>query len=170
VAYTITLTNGTVLTTVMDQTVDTTTPLVLIGRNYAGYGQYVANDLVHLLENFANTSPPVNPLVGQIWWSSVNKALEVWDGTSWHYAGLPTDGVLDQTNLTLKNGSLSLINTACPSGQQRWRIRVSNDPPYVGMLVFEMMSDAGDTILATVMALDGVHNLIKGLVTAAQYS
>ena len=55
-AYTITLSNGTLLTTIQDGTVNqTSTSLALIGKNYAGYGTFLNSDLVHMLENFART-------------------------------------------------------------------------------------------------------------------
>ena len=51
-AYTVNKTTGTVLTTISDGTIDTTTNLTLIGKNYAGYGEFLNENLVKLLENF----------------------------------------------------------------------------------------------------------------------
>ena len=85
-SYTINLTNGTNLIPegVSDGTVDTShTSLVLVGKNYAGYGQFLNTNFVRLLENFANTSSPANPLKGQLWWDSRNNILKVYSGTSW---------------------------------------------------------------------------------------
>ena len=77
-AYTITLTDGTLLTTIPDGTINTSnTSLALPGRNFAGYGQYVATDFVHSLENFASTSPPENALVGQLWYDTNISGLRV---------------------------------------------------------------------------------------------
>jgi hypothetical protein len=168
VAYTITLSNGTVLTTVTNESVDTSTSLTLIGRNYAGYGEAIANDLVHLLENFSNSTSPSTPLSGQLWWNSTSQMMEVWTGTQWINVGLPADGVLDQ-DITIKDHSLILINTLCPINRRKWRLRVSNTAPYIGMLVFEALND-DDTVRNTVMALDGVNNIINGLITSAEYS
>jgi hypothetical protein len=78
-SYTITKTNGTTLGTILDGTINTTTTsLTLIGRNYANYGQIVVNDLVGLLENFAYSSSPDNPIVGQLWWDTTNNVLKVY--------------------------------------------------------------------------------------------
>lgn len=67
-AYTIIKSNGTVLTTIPDGTINTTsTSLALPGRNYSGWGQSYDTNFVHLTENFADTTPPPNPLKGQIW-------------------------------------------------------------------------------------------------------
>src|SRR4051812_40795030 len=82
-AYSIVLSNGSVLTTVSDNTVDhSTTALALVGRNYPGYGAFIANDFVHLLENFASGIAPDSPLAGQLWWDSTNAAMMVWTGAT----------------------------------------------------------------------------------------
>ena len=69
---------------VADNTKNTrSTSLTLIGRNYPGYGQAIAEDLVHLLENFASSTPPNNPIEGQLWFDTSdpnNKRLRVNDG------------------------------------------------------------------------------------------
>jgi hypothetical protein len=90
-AYTINLTNGTEIIAggLSDGSVDTSaTSLTLIGKNYAGYGEILNENLVHLLENFASpnsgaTSGPPNPLAGQLWWDTTNNILRVYSGTSW---------------------------------------------------------------------------------------
>lgn len=82
-AYTIVKSDGTVLTTIADGTINTTnTSLALPGRNYAGYGQSQDTNFVHILENFADISPPPNPLQGQLWFNKNNSTLYV----------CPTDG------------------------------------------------------------------------------
>lgn len=82
-AYTIVKSNGTVLTTIPDGTINTTsTSIGLPGRNYAGYGQTLDTNFVHQLENFADTTPPANPLAGQLWYDTNSSTLKV----------CPTDG------------------------------------------------------------------------------
>ena len=79
-AYTVTKTNGTVITTVADGTVNTTsTSLTLIGKNYAGYGIFLNENYVQLLENFSNTTPPTAPLTGQLWYDNVNDILKIYN-------------------------------------------------------------------------------------------
>ena len=81
-AYTITKTDGTTLGTITDGTINTSfTSLTLIGRNYANYGELIANDLVALVENFAYSTSPSNPLSGQLWWNTSDKRLRVYTGT-----------------------------------------------------------------------------------------
>ena len=84
-AYTIVKSNGQVLTTIADGTINTSSSsLALPGRNYAGYGSYLDTNFVHQLENFANTAPPSNPLQGQLWYNTNANTLYVCpaDGTS----------------------------------------------------------------------------------------
>jgi acyl dehydratase len=84
-AYTIVKSDGTVLTTIADGTINTTsTSLGLPGRNYAGYGQSLDTNFVHAVENFADTTPPANPLRGQLWYNTNANTLCVCpaDGTT----------------------------------------------------------------------------------------
>jgi hypothetical protein len=82
-AYTIVKSDGTVLTTIADGTINTTSTSVgLPGRNFAGYGQTIDTNFVHIIENFKDTTPPANPLAGQIWYDSAAATLKV----------CPTDG------------------------------------------------------------------------------
>lgn len=80
--------NGSFLVTVDDGTIDTTTDLRFIGRNYAGYGEVQNENFLHLLENFSNTSPPPKAVVGQIWFDSnpSSRKLKFYDGAQWKTA------------------------------------------------------------------------------------
>ena len=85
-SYAINLTDGSTLIPggLSDGTTDTShTSLTLIGKNYAGYGQSLNDNLVHLLENFSDSSAPTNPLIGQFWWDNINNHMKVYTGTSW---------------------------------------------------------------------------------------
>ena len=75
--------------TVADQTLNTQTSLTFVGKNYAGYAPVVANNFLHLLENFANNSAPNNPIEGQLWYDNTSgvSLLKVFDGTIWTSAG-----------------------------------------------------------------------------------
>jgi hypothetical protein len=75
-AYTIVKSDGQVLTTIADGQINTTsTSLGLPGRNYAGYGQVLDTNFVHVLENFADSTPPPNPIRGQLWFNTNNNTL-----------------------------------------------------------------------------------------------
>ena len=87
-AYQIDRYNGTFLVSIDDQTINSTaTDLRLVGRNYSGYGEIQNENLLHLLENFANTSTPPRAILGQLWYDSVNKKIKVYDGTKFKPVG-----------------------------------------------------------------------------------
>lgn len=88
-AYQVNKFNGEILVTVADGTIDTTTDLRLVGKNYAGYGEVQNENFVHLLESFANTTAPPKSLTGQIWYdtNSNTKKLKYYDGSRWKVAG-----------------------------------------------------------------------------------
>lgn len=86
-AYTINKSNGQILVVLEDGTIDTSTSIGLVGRNYVGYGETQNENFVFLLENFANEEPPTRPLTGQIWFNTSNNLSYVYDGTSWKVIG-----------------------------------------------------------------------------------
>jgi hypothetical protein len=80
-AYTINLTDGTVFATITDGTINTASSMILVGKNYAGYGEFLDENFIHLLENGANTTAPAAPLTGQLWWDKTNNLLKVYNGS-----------------------------------------------------------------------------------------
>jgi hypothetical protein len=80
-AYTINLTDGTVFATITDGTINTASSMILVGKNYAGYGEFLDENFIHLLENNANTTAPAAPLTGQLWWDKTNNLLKVYNGS-----------------------------------------------------------------------------------------
>jgi hypothetical protein len=88
-AYQVDKFNGNFLVSVEDGTIDTTTDLRFVGKNYAGYGEVQNENFLHLLESFANPTAPPKAITGQIWYDSAssNKKLKYYDGTQWKVAG-----------------------------------------------------------------------------------
>jgi hypothetical protein len=86
-AYTINKTDGTVVTTITDGTVDNTTSLQLFGKSYSGFGEGLNENLVKLLENAASTSAPSAPLRGELWFDTNTNQIKVYDGTSFKPTG-----------------------------------------------------------------------------------
>lgn len=133
-AYTINLTDGTIFATIPDGTINTSAQpvLTLVGKNYAGYGEFLDENFIRLLENGSNTIPPGAPLTGQLWWDLTNSLMKVYNGTTFKTissatasATQPISNVTgdlwwDTTNQQLKayNGaSFVLIGPASSSGQ-----------------------------------------------------
>jgi len=86
-AYTINKTDGSVVTTITDGTVDTSTSLQLFGKSFSGFGEGLNENLVKLLENASGTSAPTAPLKGELWFDTATNQLKVYDGTSFKPTG-----------------------------------------------------------------------------------
>lgn len=131
-AYTINLTDGSIFATVADGTINTSSSMILVGKNYAGYGEFLNENVVHLMENSANTTPPGAPLVGQLWWDKASSVMKVYNGTTFKVVSNATasgsqpssniagDLWFDTVNGQLKcyNGTVfTLIGPASTAGQ-----------------------------------------------------
>jgi hypothetical protein len=82
--YILNKTNGQQIAVVQDGSINSTTAdLTFVGKNYSGYGQIVNENFFQLLENFANPTGPSTPVVGELWYDTANKKLNVnTDGTT----------------------------------------------------------------------------------------
>jgi microcystin-dependent protein len=93
--------------TVVDQTINQETSLGFVGKNYTGYSKVLAENFLHLLENFAKASAPANPIIGQLWYDTnitsnpTQPQLKVWDGTKWVASGNVTKKVVEPTTATI---------------------------------------------------------------------
>ena len=86
-AYIINKTDGSHIAVVEDGTIDQTTDLKLVGKNYAGYGEIQNENFVHLLENFSSANSPSRAIQGQIWFDSGTSKLKFYDGTKFRTTG-----------------------------------------------------------------------------------
>lgn len=87
-SYIINKTDGTVLTEVVDGSIDqTATDLTLVGKNATTYGEFLNENFVHILENFASTSAPNNPIQGQLWYDTSEGRLKIYDGSGFKVSG-----------------------------------------------------------------------------------
>ena len=100
-AYAIDRYNNTLLTTVEDGTVDQTTDLKFIGKNYAGYGEIQNENFLFLLENFSGANQPARPLSGQVWFDSGASKLKFYDGAKWRTTGGAEIGATQPTGLAV---------------------------------------------------------------------
>lgn len=81
-AYTINKTNGQIFATIADGTINTDSSMVLVGKNYAGYGEFLDENFLHLLENGANGTAPAAPITGQLWYDTATNLLKVYNGST----------------------------------------------------------------------------------------
>ena len=101
-AYKINNTFGTLLVTLADGTIDTTTTdITLIGKGYAGFGEKLNENLVKLVENFNNTSAPSNKIQGQLWYDRTNNQLNVYTGAKFKPVGSTENSTTAPTNAVL---------------------------------------------------------------------
>lgn len=168
-AYSVNNTSGTVITTIADGTIDNTTDLTLIGKNYSGYGELLNENFVALLENFAANSQPASPVVGQLWWdtsTSSSGLLKVYDGTAFKIvsgatasasepsAAIAGDLWFDTTNqqLYVNNGTGSpvLIGPAAPSSAGTTGAIVETVVDNVGSNHIVIKMFVNDTVVAIV--------------------
>jgi hypothetical protein len=108
-AYIINKFSGEQLIVLEDGTIDTSTSIGLVGRNYVGYGETQNENFVYLLENFANNDPPQRPLTGQIWFDTDTKLANIYDGINWNPIGVKLS---DTEPVDPNNGSLWLDTTS----------------------------------------------------------
>ena len=111
-AYTLYKSDGTLLTTIPDGSVDSTTSLLLPGPNYVGYGQHLDENLVYLLENFASdVAPGGQNLQGQLWFNKSNQTLSVFTNQGY----LPVSGL-----------TVSSIQPSLPNIGNTWFNTITN--------------------------------------------
>lgn len=113
-SYNVYHTDGSLLTTVADGSLNTITSLSLVGVGYSNYSETIAENFVRLMENFASTVAPLTPQVGQLWWDKAHGHLNAFDGTQFKSINAttvsdttPTDPVngdfwFDSVNIQLK--------------------------------------------------------------------
>jgi microcystin-dependent protein len=97
--------------TVFDNTSSTDTSLTFPGRNVTGYGQIIAENFLHLLENFSSATAPVAPTEGQLWYDTSTGTMQLWDGTSWKAASNIQKGPTTPDVETSKIGELWVDTT-----------------------------------------------------------
>jgi hypothetical protein len=150
--YAIKLSNGLSLTTIQDATIDTTTSLRLLGRGVSNYGEIMADNLVHILENSANTVAPPGPLRGQLWFNNLTNTLEVYDGIAWHNI---------VTEDTASNQTITLTGDVSGSGTTTIPVTLHAPPGFVSAGTFEKITfDSKGRVLSGV-------NLNSGDITTA---
>tara|TARA_X000000950_G_scaffold168903_1_gene206100 strand:+ start:102 stop:1799 length:1698 start_codon:yes stop_codon:yes gene_type:complete len=149
-AYTVNKTNSSATPssyTVQDSVVNTQTDLSFIGKGYAGYGEVIAENFLHLLENFSNTSAPTKPIQGQLWYDANSNILKVYTGSSF----VPASGSVpyqSSTPTTLNQGDLWIDSDTNQLYFYTGSTNVLVGPPAgtgtTNGFIFESILDSGD--------------------------
>jgi hypothetical protein len=93
--------DGSSFVTVQDGTVDSTTNLKLVGKNWPGYGEIQNENFIYLLESFASGTPPAKAISGQVWYDSGTKKLKFYDGSKFRTTGGAEVSNIAPTGLTV---------------------------------------------------------------------
>ena len=155
-AYTIHKTDGTIFATVQDGTIDnTTSSLVMVGKNYAGWGEALDENFVKLLESHANPTAPTTPHKGQLWFNSSLGILTVYDGSTFKplAASTPTDSQPDVADSVVGDMWYDTINS---------QLNIYDGDNYI--VVGPSFTDSGTTGAVTEIMTDTLsvdHTVIK---------
>jgi hypothetical protein len=107
-SYKLNKTDGELLVELADGVIDTTTTdITLVGKNYKGFGEFLNENFIKIMENFAGTSVPGNPLVGQLWYDTGEARMKLYDGTSFRTAGGP---IVSNTQPNMVAGDIWIDN------------------------------------------------------------
>jgi hypothetical protein len=184
-AYTVNKTNGGVLATVSDGTIDSSTDIKFIGKNYSGYGELLNENFVKLLENFSNSSAPSAPLAGQIWWDSSNSLLKVYTGSAFKTVSSsttassdPASGVVGDLFWHTTNNQLKVYNgsswttigplSTTGSGQSGPEVVSITDTGSVSHVIVKMFVN---DVIVSIISKDAVftpNSAISGFATIKQ--
>lgn len=87
-AYIVNKTDTNILATVPDGQVDQlSSSLTLIGKNYSGFGEFLNENFVKLLENFSNNTAPLRAIRGQLWYDTAEQRIKVYTGNEFKSVG-----------------------------------------------------------------------------------
>jgi len=105
-SYTVLNSTGTTVATIgVATTTGTTFPIELVGQGISLYGQKIATTQYKLLENFANTTSPANPVAGMSWYDSSSGQFNYYNGTEFlALSSLASNGASLFPRLTAADG------------------------------------------------------------------
>ena len=134
--------------TVQDSVVNDQTDLNLIGKGYAGYGELIAENFLHLLENFADQTQPSKPITGQLWYDKDQDRLKVYTtsntfaplGGATYSADAPAGQVQGDLWIDSDTGQLYFYN-----GTSNILVGPPSSTGTTNGLTFETIADSTDT-------------------------
>ena len=154
-SYKLNRTDGTLLVDLVDGQLDTTTSdISLIGKNYSGFGESLNENLIKMLENFANSSAPSTPLKGQLWYDTASQRVKVYDGVGFRTSGAPT--VQAQQPNTLVAGDLWI-----DSEKNQLHFYDGTDLELAGPIYTKTQGKSGFDVVTLVDTFNNSHVVMK---------
>lgn len=105
-SYTINNADGSSLVVIPDTQINTDYGITLIGRNYSGYGVFLNDNFISIMENFAKPTAPATPLTGQLWFNTTTNLIQVWQGSTWKTLSFTTVSGTPPTTTGITVGDL----------------------------------------------------------------
>jgi hypothetical protein len=142
-------------------TVDTS--LNLVGRGYPNYGEKIAENFLHLLENFSSPVPPENPIEGQLWYDTSDpsrKVLRVMDGTATSAHWPSANGIYQQNSDPKLNATTNVKkgDIWVDTSNNQMKIFTSDDWIVVGPILGSGIEKTGAEVYELV---DSVNPTVK---------
>lgn len=107
-SYKLNKSDGELLVELADGIIDTTTTdITLVGKNYRGFGEFINENFIKMVENFAGTATPGKPLTGQLWYDTGEARLKLYDGNTFRTAGGP---IVSNTRPSMVAGDIWIDN------------------------------------------------------------
>jgi hypothetical protein len=150
------------------------TSLTLIGRNYPNYGQALADDFVHLLENFSSPNAPANPITGQAWYNSSAGKLNYFDGLQWNPVNVVYKSTATNVNyLTPALGDIVVVTDTAQLqiyNGTSWQIPANVDLTALSITTLTPETVASSTATMAVVDGGGLYNVTKADFLSDVYS
>jgi hypothetical protein len=110
-SYVVNKTNGNIVAVVEDGTTDTiSSSITLVGKGTSNYGEYIAENSIKMLENFATDTAPAHPITGQLWYNTATSNITAYNGTTWE---IPVPQTFYSTaSNTTGTGSITVTNNS----------------------------------------------------------
>lgn len=125
-----------------EHAVSANTSLILLGKGMYDYGDIIASNFVHLLENFASPIEPAYPIQGQLWFNNSSGELFIYNAGSFTNNSLVINNQL-ATNLNVNNKRI--VNMSTPVDNTD-----ATNKQYVDATIISTVSSyvlkAGDTL------------------------
>jgi len=153
-SYTINKTDGSVLAVIPDNTVNNDYSVTIVGRNYAGYGEFLGENYIRLLENGNNLTAPSNPLTGQLWFDNSVRILKIFNGSIFKNLGSITANTSAPAGATIGDLWFDTVNE---------QLFIHNGVTYI--LIGPTSVAEGGTIVDTIRDDLGIdHTVVKFVV------